>query len=88
MIKKDYIIKCESGLHARPASELVELLQNFDSEISILYPAENMEADAKSIIDVLSLGADKGAELVLQAEGSDAELAITEIVSLLDSIVE
>lgn len=88
MIRQDYTVTCECGLHARPASELVQMVQKYKSDITIIYPAENMEADAKSIIGLLSLGAPKGAEVVIQAEGVDEIQAIPEIVSLLDSIVE
>jgi phosphotransferase system HPr (HPr) family protein len=88
MIRRDYIVKCESGLHARPASELVEMVQKYESEITIIYPQENMEANAKSIISLLSLGADKGAEVVIQAEGNDEAQVVPDIIALLDSIVE
>lgn len=84
--KKNYIIKCEDGLHARPASELVQMAQRYNCSITITCPKENMYADAKSILGVLSLGADKGTNIILEADGDDAEQALFEIIELLDSI--
>jgi phosphocarrier protein len=86
MIIKKYIIKCEFGLHVRPVAAVVEMAQNYSSEIKIIYPLNNMEADAKSIISVLSLGADKGEDVIIQAEGKDEEQSVADIISLLDSI--
>ena len=88
MITKKYVVKCETGLHARPASELVKLTQCFECKLNIMNTDNDMDADAKSIIEILSLGADKGANIIFKAEGPDESKAIEEIVSLLDSIVD
>lgn len=86
MYKKEYIIPCGSGLHARPASELVELTQDFESEIRIVNLENDEEADGKSIIEVLALEADKGSRIIIEADGEDAEEAVGKIITLLDSI--
>lgn len=88
MITKTYTVKCETGLHARPASELVNLTQNFECEINVINTVNDINADAKSIIEILSLGADKGANIIFEVDGPDEEKAIEEMISLLDSIVE
>lgn len=86
MYRKEYVIPCRSGLHARPASELVEMTQDFESEITIVNLENDEEADAKSIIEVLALEADKGNRITIEADGADEEEAVNKIIALLDSI--
>lgn len=86
MYKKEYIIPCKSGLHARPASELVEMTQGFECEITIVNLENGEEADAKSIIEILALEADRGNSIEIEADGSDEEDAVNKIIELLDSI--
>ncbi|MDK2865727.1 MAG: phosphocarrier protein HPr [Clostridiales bacterium] len=86
MTTKQYMIKFETGLHARPASELVSLTQNFESEISVRNIENDMRADGKSIIEILSLGAFQGTNLVFEATGPDEMNAVEAIVTLLDNI--
>ncbi len=86
MYRKEYMIQCESGLHARPASELVELTQNMENEITIVNLENDEEADAKSIIEILGLEADKGDRITIEADGADAEEAVNKIITLLDGI--
>lgn len=68
------------GLHARPAAILVRVAQQYDAEIEITYCAR--VANAKSILGVLTLCAEKGAEVTVVAVGDDADAAIEAITSL------
>ena len=61
-------------LHARPAAHFVRTAMRFDAAIAVAAPAG--EADAKSLLSVLALGAKGGSRLVLRAEGSDAAEAV------------
>lgn len=61
------------GLHARPAANLARVAQDFKSDIKI-YAGEQM-ADAKSILDILSLAASRNTELTIQCRGEDAREA-------------
>lgn len=70
----------KSGLHVLPAARLVRLAQRFRATIRISY--NNRVADAKSIMDVIALGAECGAEITLTAEGHDAAKGIAAIRSL------
>ena len=72
-----------NGLHARPASLLVELAKGFQSEISIV--TDGHEVDGKSILEVLSLAAARGTMLEVRAEGSDAAKALAAIEELFAS---
>jgi len=86
MKKIDYIIKNSIGLHARPAAIFVKKANEFISDIKIL--KDNKEANAKSIINVMSLGAVKGSEVSLQAKGDDETEALEALTQLLDSFVD
>lgn len=61
------------GLHARPAANLAKTAQEFNSEIRLRTAAQS--ADAKSILDILSLAAGRNAELTLECRGDDAAQA-------------
>lgn len=68
------------ALHARPANLLVRVANDFDATITLMKGAR--VANAKSILEVLGLGAAKGDELTLLCEGNDAELARRTIAEL------
>ena len=70
----------ELGLHARPAAEFVKLASRFESEIRLAKDGEAV--NGKSIMGVMTLAAECGAELTLRADGSDAEAAVTALEEL------
>lgn len=74
------------GLHARPAARLVQLSQNFDAEIKIC--SQDAEANAKSILDILSLSASSGAILTLKCKGVDASKACSSLVDFFQNFTE
>lgn len=76
-----------SGLHARPAAVLVGLAANFEAEVQVRLGAES--ADAKSILEILMLGATHGSTVVVTASGPDAEAAVATISqAILDGLGE
>ncbi|MEM6691611.1 MAG: HPr family phosphocarrier protein [Planctomycetota bacterium] len=71
------------GVHLRPADQLVRLASQFESNILI---GKNSEmVDAKSILSLMTLGAEQGCDLQIEVEGSDAELAIAKVADLISS---
>lgn len=80
------IVHHEVGLHARPASLFVQTAKRFDAEIQVSHG--DQRANAKSILGVLTLGAEQGAELTIQAEGQDAEGALKALKTLVESNFE
>ena len=70
------------GLHARPASLLVQTAAQFQSRIQV--KCGDKTANAKSIVSVLKLGAGLGNILVLHAEGEDAETALNTLTELVE----
>jgi phosphocarrier protein HPr len=71
------------GLHARAAAQLVRLASSFQSDIKLLRTDNNVIADAKSILSVLTLAAAKGTELDLKIEGEDEEQAFQSICEII-----
>jgi phosphotransferase system HPr (HPr) family protein len=72
------------GLHARAAAQLVRLASSFKSDIKLIRPDNNIFADAKSILSVLTLAAAKGTELFLEIKGDDEKEALIAIETLIN----
>lgn len=77
VIKKKMIIKNKQGLHARPAALFVQIANKFDSLITVKKGKDVV--NGKSIMGILMLGAEKGTQILVEAEGDDAHLAVTEL---------
>jgi phosphotransferase system HPr (HPr) family protein len=80
LLEKHLKIVNEMGVHARPATQIVELTNKFESAIRLRKGDE--EVDAKSIFGVMMLAAVKGTDLVLSVEGADAEQAAQAVEEL------
>ena len=76
----DVTISNKLGLHARAAARLTKLAGQFGSEIFIAKGARRV--NAKSIMGVMMLAAGIGTEVRIDAEGSDADQALQDIVTL------
>ncbi len=68
------------GLHARPAGMFVQTAARFSAAIRV--SCNGRVADAKRILQVLQLGAERGAELRVEAEGDDAPEALVALAAL------
>ncbi|MGX7058955.1 phosphocarrier protein HPr [Vagococcus humatus] len=77
MEKKDFHIVAETGIHARPATLLVQTASKFNSDINLEYKGKSV--NLKSIMGVMSLGVGQGADVVISAEGADEKDAIEAI---------
>ncbi len=73
-MKKSFLVTSEYGIHARPATRLVNLAMSFEAEVEL--HAMGKSVNLKSIMGLMSLGIYKGEEIVIHAEGNDAEQAI------------
>lgn len=83
MMETTVVIQNKAGIHARPASILVQTATKFQSKIKL--EAKGKSVDAKSILMIMSLGLVQGTEVKITAEGTDAEAAIAAIKELVDS---
>ncbi|MCB1072236.1 MAG: HPr family phosphocarrier protein [Chlamydiales bacterium] len=79
-LKKSFIILNDKGLHTRPATELVKCASVFKSQIFLIY--QGLNVNAKSLLGILMLAATRGAKIEIEAEGIDAEDAVTAIIKL------
>ena len=82
IVTKEVNIVNKYGLHARPAMQLVELANSFQSKIEV--SNEALTVDAKSIMSVMRLGAAKGTALKIVCDGDDAQQAADALASLID----
>jgi phosphotransferase system enzyme I (PtsI) len=72
-----------NGLHARPATRFAEMANKFNSEIFVR-TEEKEEVNGKSIIDLLTLGAKRGTEILITADGEDKEIALDVLEGLVN----
>lgn len=82
MVEEQYIIENKLGIHARPASEIVKIASKFQS--NILLAGNNKEANAKSILAVMSMGIKTRQEIRICADGTDeveAMKALSELIA-------
>ena len=81
-VERTVTLGSKSGLHARPAAIFVQHAKAFQSQITL---AKNERtANGKSILSVLSLGAEQGNQIVLKISGDDAETAANKLLPLLE----
>ena len=81
MVEKKTRVGAEEGLHARPAAQFVNTAKGFSSEIVVV--KGDKEANAKSPMKIMTLAAKKGDEIIIRAEGEDAEEAVEALVELI-----
>ena len=76
-MEKIFKVTSDSGIHARPATLLVNTASKFGSDINLEYNGKNV--NLKSIMGVMSLGVGQGADVVITAEGADEAEALAGI---------
>lgn len=70
------------GLHARASRKLAELALGYDEATRIVVRREDDEADARSLMDLMMLGAGIGMDIEVEADGPAAEAALNAIEAL------
>ena len=79
------VVSNKLGLHARASAKLVQTAGKFRSEITILMTEKNKQANAKSIMGVMMLGASKSTAISITTKGEDAEDALHAVVELFNN---
>jgi phosphocarrier protein len=79
-----FVVQNSVGLHSRPATLLIKAASKFQSKILII--KDKVEADAKSILSLITLGAGKGDKILIRVDGIDEAEAIEGILSVLESL--
>lgn len=86
MLSKEFTFTNKGGLHARPAGGLAQLCIAFQSNIKI--EMKRKTADAKSILSLMSLGANTGTSITIVIEGNDEREAMNKIIDFLSNLVD
>lgn len=79
--EREIVIKNKQGLHARPAAMFVQIASRYNSNISVR--KGNERVNGKSIMGILTLGAEQNSRVVVEAEGEDASEVLEELNKLL-----
>ncbi len=83
MVSREVVVGMRQGLHARPADLLAREARKWQSRIEL--SNDSQRVDGKSILEVLTLAAEAGTRLVVEATGPDAREALEAIGGLFDS---
>ncbi len=82
-MQKEFSIKSLTGIHARPAKKIVETALGYPFDIYLVKKSERYSA--KSLVAMISIGAQYGDQIIVAAEGDEAEAAIEAIGLVLAS---
>jgi phosphotransferase system HPr (HPr) family protein len=88
MTSKKLTINNPTGIHARPATELVKLANRFSCNLQLINHSNGKVADPKSIFSLLSTAIKAGSSVELKAEGLDEAKAVEQIAEFIDSLEE
>ena len=83
IIKQEVFIQNRKGLHARASAQVVKVAELYEASTYISY--QDMRVPAQSIMGLLMLGAGQGAHIFIEAEGTDAEEAVSSLVDLIQN---
>jgi phosphocarrier protein HPr len=75
-----FIVLNERGLHTRPSTELVKCAASFEAKITLFYRSHIV--NAKSLLGILMLAAERGSKIRIEAVGEDAEKAVSSLLAL------
>ena len=81
MLERTVQVVNAHGIHARPAAEIVKVAGRFRSHVTIA--RDDLEVNAKSIMGVMMLAAECGAQVRLRADGEDAAAALDALEALI-----
>jgi phosphotransferase system HPr (HPr) family protein len=79
-------LPADVDLHARPAADFVRTAMRFASRVWVA--VGDREVDAKSLLSVMALGAKRGGDLSMRAEGEDASAAIDALTATVSGLRE
>lgn len=83
VVEETVVVRNHPGIHARPAALFVKKAAEFRSEVFV--SLGELRVNGKSIIGVMMLAAEEGAQLTISADGPDARDAVSALVHLIDS---
>jgi phosphocarrier protein HPr len=81
-LERNLLIKNKLGLHARAAARMVQVSNSYTSDLTIRF--DGQEVDGKSILSILTLACPVGSNIVVRADGSDADQLLAAVERLID----
>ncbi|RLG10252.1 phosphocarrier protein HPr [Candidatus Pacearchaeota archaeon] len=82
VIKRKVVLKNKLGIHARPATLFANTANKYKCIITV--EKNGYEVDGKNILELLTLVAPGGTEIIIKADGEDEKEAIEELVKLVE----
>lgn len=76
-------LKNETGLHARPAGILAKAAAGFTCKVQLRHGTNTV--NAKSVMSIMGLGLEKGAEITVITEGADEAAALQTLIKLIET---
>lgn len=86
MVKETFVIENETGLHARPATEIAKIAMKYKCDVNLIVNGKTI--NAKSPLMIMSAGIKSKTELEILCDGEDEEQAIEELKIFLQSNLE
>lgn len=83
MIEKKIIINNPEGINTRIAAVFVQTANQYTSNVWL--EKENIRVNGKSIMGIISLALAKGDEVLLRVDGTDEEVAVSELPKVLEN---
>lgn len=84
MTSKKVVISNDTGIHTRPGNEFVSEAKKFESKVTL--EANGKSINGKSLLKLLSLGAKKGTEITIIADGADEAAAADKLAEILANL--
>lgn len=81
-MEREVVVVPEAGLHARPAAMFVKEAKRYSSDI-VVRKDDGTEANAKSLLKLMTLGAKHGDKLTIRAEGEDEDAAVEALAAVI-----
>jgi catabolite repression HPr-like protein len=82
LARQPSVVKLKTGLQARPAAFFVQEANRYSSEIFV--EKDNKKVNAKSIMGIMSLAVSSGTDIIISAEGSDADAAVANLKAFVE----
>ena len=77
----EHVLRLTADLHARPAGQLAQAAARFAAVVTV--SVAGRQANARSVLAVMGLGATAGSDVTLTADGADAEAALDALAEIL-----
>lgn len=78
--RETVVVNLENGMHMFPCSQIARMVREKKCEVRIR--RNDQTVDAKNVLDLMTLGAEKGSRLEVETEGPDASETLREVVAL------